>query len=119
MANKVGKWPQDLLGCLVFILFLVPLSKPELITSPPITDWGKWGNLERCPPSTFAQGFQVISETWIGPFFDDTALNGIILFCGDPLEPSTPSISSSIGSWGKPRNLFRCAPGDYITGFAL
>ena len=104
---------------LVLWALVIGITNSELITSPPLTNWGTWGVLDRCPEGTYAQGFQITSEKWIGPIFDYTSLNGVRLFCGDPLDPSTPSITSSVGSWGKPRNLYRCGAGEYITGFQL
>jgi Vitelline membrane outer layer protein I (VOMI) len=43
---------------------------------------GQWGPLERCPPGAKAVGFQTRKEL-ATPFFDDTALNTIVLICND------------------------------------
>jgi len=91
----------------------------EIITSPPVTNWGTWGPLESCPEGTLAQGFQLLTEPWKGPLIDDTTGNGIRLFCGNPADPDTPTVTSSLGSWGKWGSVFSCGEGGYIYGFQL
>lgn len=87
------------------------------ITSPPITDWGNWGILENCPNGTYAQGFQLKTEhnQYLG---DDTALNAIKLFCGDPNRPNEPTIMSTEGDFGQWGKVFTCYPG-VLNGFQL
>lgn len=43
---------------------------------------GQWGPLESCPTGSKAVGFQTRNEL-ATPFFDDTALNTIVLICND------------------------------------
>jgi hypothetical protein len=54
---------------------------------------GEWGPLERCPDGFKAIGFQTRNEL-ATPFFDDTALNTIILTCNDE---NLTNITSTIG----------------------
>ena len=109
------------LGLLVVLtLTVLGFSNGELITSPELTNWGTWAEeTEMCPNGTYAQGFQLLVETWSGAAFDDTSLNGIKLFCGNPIEEGVKSVTSLVGSWGKWRNLYRCGPDDVIVGFQL
>jgi len=87
------------------------------ITSPQITDWGLWGRMEYCPYGRYAQGFQVKTERnqFAG---DDTSLNAIRLFCGDPNQPETPVVTSIQGQFGKWGSVFTCFPGE-LNGFQL
>ncbi len=85
-----------------------------------MTNWGDWAeDVDRCPVGTYAHGFQIKSETWIGPLFDDSSMNGLRLFCGDPIDETVPSVTSLEGAWGKWRNLYRCSENGYVTGFQL
>jgi len=101
---------------------MVTYSAATIITSPELTNWGTWApDFERCPEGRAAQGFRLMVETWgeIGDI-DDTSMNGIRLYCGNPADGATPSITSNIGHTGKWRtNSFRCANQGYITGFEL
>ena len=49
---------------------------------------------------------------------DDTSLNGIKLFCGDPALDTTPEVTSLVGHLGEWRAKHKCY-GGYITGFQL
>lgn len=88
------------------------------ITSPPITDWGVWGRFERCPNGTYVQGFQLRTQKFQGPFVDDTAVNSIRLYCGEPFNPNTPAITSGQGNLGDWGSVYSCYPG-FINGFQL
>ncbi|CAL8129050.1 unnamed protein product [Orchesella dallaii] len=88
------------------------------ITSPPVTNWGIWGPFQRCPFGSYAQGFQLTTESFYGPFADDTALNSIKLFCGDPFRPDTAVITSTVSPWGEEGNIYSCYPG-FLNGFQL
>ncbi len=120
----------------------------EVITSPPITNWGKCkhhfnlnlfvknnynskvcnlqkiifllilgGFMNYCPNGTVVQGFQLKTEPYRGPLIDDTALNGVRFYCGNPLNPVT-TLTSSVGNWGNWGNLYSCGNGS-IVGFQL
>jgi len=106
------------LSHLVTILGVVALTTANInITSPPITNWGDWGVFQRCPWGRYAQGFQLKTEPnqYLG---DDTALNAIRLFCGDPYRPDTGVVTSTIGDFGEWGNVYTCYPG-VLTGFQL
>ncbi|ODM92206.1 Vitelline membrane outer layer protein 1 [Orchesella cincta] len=87
------------------------------ITSPPITNWGVWGRFQHCPLG-YAQGFQLKTESYGGSFFDDTGMNAIKLFCGDPFSFGTTVITSTEGDFGEWGNVYSCYPG-YLNGFQL
>lgn len=78
------------------------------ITTNDTTPWGEWGSFERCPNGTYAHGFQLKSERFQGIFSDDTALNGIRLFCGDPDKNDTAVITSAVGPFGDWGKVFKC-----------
>lgn len=105
------------------ILVLVLLGQNVIaenlnITSPPVTDWGEWGVFQKCPEESRAQGFQLKTEEYQGMLVDDSALNGVRLFCGDPFNDTTPSITSSVGDNGNWGTVYSCYPGN-IVGFQL
>lgn len=65
--------------------------------------WGDWGQAEMCPTNYYAAGFSLKVESHIGDG-DDTALNGISLFCINKgaSAPNTDFavVKSDTGSWG-------------------
>ena len=68
---------------LITLLLLGALLGPSdsiVIKSPVVTNFGDWYNMEYCPADMYAVGIQVKieEEQQRG---DDTALNGIALFC--------------------------------------
>ena len=80
--------------------------------------WGDWGRTDYCPPGTFARGFNLQVEERQGDG-DDTALNGIELYCAyvsDTVKRGT--ISSTKGSWGSWTGERWC-PSGYLTSFSL
>ncbi|XP_075703427.1 vitelline membrane outer layer protein 1 homolog [Rhinoderma darwinii] len=79
-------------------------------------NWGDWGILQRCPPSTSARGFSLKVEAPLGSKRDDTALNGIKLYCTH--ESSTyvvDTITSSEGDWGDWTTVSWCPTGNFIS----
>ncbi|XP_063302510.1 vitelline membrane outer layer protein 1 homolog [Pelobates fuscus] len=63
--------------------------------------WGNWGTLQTCPPGLKASGFRLKVEESQGRG-DDTALNGIELYCtSGPTTDRNHSITSTVGPWGK------------------
>ncbi|OXA51709.1 vitelline membrane outer layer protein 1 [Folsomia candida] len=99
-----------------------------VIESPFQTNWGQWGSWSRCPFGTYVQAIQIRTEPYqgAGAYEDDTAVNGIRLYCGDPNNINTAFITSLVGEWGNWGNVFSCrsddrplAPDGYVTGFQL
>ncbi|OXA62678.1 vitelline membrane outer layer protein 1 [Folsomia candida] len=97
-----------------------------IIESPPETNYGEWGPWSRCPFGTYAQALQVRTEPYQGLFGDDTATNGIRLYCGDPNNGSTIYITSTVAEWGNWGSVFSCRsdgrplpPDGFVSGFQL
>ncbi|KAK2898148.1 vitelline membrane outer layer protein 1-like [Channa argus] len=65
--------------------------------------WGEWGRMELCPEGYYASGFSLKVEGKQGRG-DDTALNGIRLYCVNPnnnVNGQYSIIESSVGRWGE------------------
>jgi len=90
----------------------------EIITSPPVTNWGAWNPFQHCPEGTLAKGFQLLVQPSQGIIIDDTALNGVKLFCGYPTDIETVNITSGVGIHGTWGRVFSCG-GGYVYGFQL
>lgn len=83
--------------------YIEPLAK---------TDWGHWGPISMCPNGGHANSFALKVEGSQGGG-DDTALNGIKLYCS-----KGGSVESNVGPWGtwSPR---RYCPGNTVFDAAV
>ncbi|CAL4106261.1 unnamed protein product [Meganyctiphanes norvegica] len=90
-------------------------------------NWGAWGETEYCPEGAFAYAFRIKVEATAAK--DDTALNGIELFCRFPSDIGQDgamprknaweaTINSSTQKWGYWRGKRECREG-YLTGLRL
>ncbi|XP_048022415.1 vitelline membrane outer layer protein 1-like [Megalobrama amblycephala] len=82
---------------------------------------GLWGQREFCPSGTYAAGFSLKVEE--RRFLDNTALNGIRLYCvsqtKDLLDSNEDtSVQSDVGSWGEWTEVKWC-PSGFLTAFQL
>jgi len=69
------------------------LAADLIIESPITTDWGDWHPWENCSSGQYVHGMRLKTEEYQGILEDDTALNGIRLYCDYP------------GSWGNQRYI--------------
>ncbi|XP_052443390.1 vitelline membrane outer layer protein 1 homolog isoform X2 [Carassius gibelio] len=70
--------------------------------------WGFWGEVDMCPDGTYAAGFSLKVEAPVGQA-DDTALNGIRLYC-----VGSGNLTDSYPSYCKVQSdvaRFRCSNG--------
>ncbi|CAL8129057.1 unnamed protein product [Orchesella dallaii] len=111
---------NSVLNFAIIALGSVPFNTANVnITSSPVTNWGVWGQFQKCPPgSGFVQGFQLKRHFDGGIFSDETGLNAIRLFCGDKKRYHITNISSTEGELGEWGRLYSCFPG-YLNGFQL
>ncbi|KAK2850878.1 hypothetical protein Q5P01_007154 [Channa striata] len=90
--------------------------------------WGDWGRMELCPEGHYASGFSLKVERNQGRG-DDTALNGIRLYCVDPgnnVNGQYTTIESSVGGgnlslvngWGEWTSVKWCLS-QYLVSFML
>merc|ERR1712168_558436 len=73
----------------------IKIADYELYSSKTVGRWGNWGPKEYCPWNSYADGFLLKSQHNQGAR-DDTALNGIGLFCS-----RGGSINSATQKWGR------------------
>ncbi|XP_045187604.1 vitelline membrane outer layer protein 1-like [Mercenaria mercenaria] len=62
--------------------------------------WGDWGSAVFCPPGSYAAGYDMKIEPYQGGWVDDTAMNGIKLYCETSEGHLTTTITSGVGPWG-------------------
>ncbi|KAM4677595.1 vitelline membrane outer layer protein 1-like [Discoglossus pictus] len=92
--------PQTFSNLLLLSLFSGVFSIHESISVPNGGRWGKWGPIAWCPSGFKATGFSVKVEGNQGKG-DDTAMNGIRLYCTSPnVQQDQHYITSLAGPWG-------------------
>lgn len=79
--------------------------------------WGVWGSWQYCPGNSFAIGYSMKVESHRGKKSrqDDTAVNGIKLYCSDSKKSS---VTSSVGPWGNWREGKSCN-GSFLKSAAM
>jgi hypothetical protein len=74
-------------------------------------NWGNWGNWQYCPKDSFATGYAMKVEPKLGSG-DDTAVNGIKLYCVNKLSGKrVATITSRVAPWGSWREGASCENG--------
>ncbi|KAM5172258.1 vitelline membrane outer layer protein 1 homolog [Mantella aurantiaca] len=80
---------------------------------------GEWGIIDVCPEGTVATGFSLKVEDEQGWDKDDSALNGITLYCTKiNSQAVVKEIKSSEGAFGSQGSNFFCKNG-YLVSFSL
>jgi hypothetical protein len=74
--------------------------------------WGNWGDWQYCPKGSFAAGYTMRVEHSLGSEGDDTAVNGIKLYCvNQSTGKRVAVITSHVGPWGSWREGASCEKG--------
>lgn len=92
----------------VLCLFSACLSAELKFTTIRVTNggrWGSWGHLDLCPEGSRADGFALKVEPDQGRG-DDTALNGVRLYCGNENTTLETVIESTSGGYNYRHWLF-------------
>lgn len=110
--------------CITLLLTTVTANEVSVdgnttLESPQVTSWGTWGQWEFCPSGSYVSGMQLKTEEYQGAFSDDSALNGIRLYCGPigGITDYSKPITSSVGASGEYSRQFMC--NGPATGFQL
>ncbi|XP_043090324.1 vitelline membrane outer layer protein 1-like [Puntigrus tetrazona] len=83
--------------------------------------FGSWSQREFCPRGTHAAGFSLKVEKRSYGFWDNTALNGIRLYCvslSKDTDEEVSSIQSNTGNWGQWTEIKWC-PSGFLKAFQL
>ncbi|XP_045625243.2 vitelline membrane outer layer protein 1 [Procambarus clarkii] len=77
-------------------------------------DWGDWGPIEFCDEGSFVHGFEVLFDPTGA--LDETAVNGVKLYCANDDHYDTGYVTSTVGSSGQWQGMRVCHEG-FMTGF--
>ncbi|XP_072000769.1 vitelline membrane outer layer protein 1 homolog [Engystomops pustulosus] len=95
------------------------VAAETIISVPNGAPWGDWGPMETCDEDTVIQGFQLKVEKPRGRLIDDTALNGIALYCTKNSSWEVVKIiKSAEGPFGTWRPVIWCHSG-FLKNFTL
>jgi len=75
--------------------------------------WGAWGNSQFCPEGSWVGGFQLKVEDNCGALCDDTALNGVKLYCTNTNGEGKAELTSYIGGFGHWAKNHFCQPSEH------
>lgn len=90
----------------------------QWIESTKLTNWGDWSSEIFCPDGSFVSSMNLKIENNQGGNGDDTALNGIQLFCTNLEGQETKTLTTDDGPWGFFRGRTYCNYGGY-TGYVV
>ena len=80
--------------------------------------WGKWHKEELCPEHTYAHQFALKVKPHQGGLKDDSALNGVKLYCKSTTGGQQGDITSGIGGEGSWTNPKGCSNGNaFLIGY--
>ncbi|XP_068214710.1 vitelline membrane outer layer protein 1-like [Palaemon carinicauda] len=79
-------------------------------------DWGKWGEVEYCSEGSFVQDIEIKFEDYSFLDTDETALNGVKLYCSKSDGHITEYVTSTVGTKGDWKGMKSCKNG-LMTGF--
>ncbi|XP_069938497.1 uncharacterized protein [Cherax quadricarinatus] len=102
------------------IIVRVRESWPGVVTnisSPLFGKWGEWGEVQLCPPNSFADSLELKSEAPITG--DNTAANGLLLPCRQQGGDLPATITSTVADFGTWRDPVSCPVPEYIHKFQL
>ncbi|XP_075061813.1 vitelline membrane outer layer protein 1 homolog [Mixophyes fleayi] len=96
-------YPEDMLMSLAVSLVLILQTtqiSAFIISVDNGAEWGKWGEMEKCPHGSVAKGFSLKVQPPQGTG-DDTAVNGVRLHCVRCKHPhNETTITSDVAPWG-------------------
>merc|ERR1712168_665963 len=97
-----------------------PVREVVTITAPNGGPWGDWGPTEFCPEGSYATGFEIkVEEPQRVRRGDDTAMNGIKLYCRSAADDTeTAQITSTVYKWGDWLGVHNCRS-TYLNAFQL
>lgn len=103
------------------MFFETSVAKHEVVSwmySPRKTNFGNWRQVEMCADNSWVGGMRLKIEPAQGEYEDDTALNGIQLYCVNMDWILSGHISSARGPWGTYGSSKYCTQG-FAHGYKL
>jgi len=88
----------------------------SLFIDNPYHDAGKWGGIDLCPNNGFATAAEITYRSPAFDHLDETAINGVRLYCNDPDGHNEGYVTSTVGTEGESQGEKICSSG-FITGF--